>query len=104
MDNSSPDTAAHRDRGRAPPKRPIHPAFLNDTFAFALQDLPGFTVKLLNGNTVSSSIIPRTTFDTRIMQRMPSPSIAISGFGDVPMPLSAIATRSLPPPAPSRTR
>ena len=30
----------------APPKRPIHPAFLN-AFAFALQDLPGSTVKLL---------------------------------------------------------
>ena len=87
----------------APPKRPIQPAFLN-AFAFALQDFPGSTAKCANGNTVSSSIIPRTTFDTRIMQRMPSPSIAISGFGDVPMPLSAIATRSLPPPAPSRTR
>ena len=84
-------------------KRPIHPAFLN-AFAFALQDLPGSTVKYANGNTVSSSIITRTIFDTRIMQRIPSPSIAMSRFGDVPMPLSAIATRSLPPPAPSRTR
>ena len=50
----------------APPKRSIHPAFLN-AFAFALQDFPGSTVKLLNGNAVSSSIITRTIFDTRIM-------------------------------------
>ena len=48
----------------APPKRPIRPAFLN-AFAFALQDLPGSTVRLLNGNTVSSSIT-RTIFNTRI--------------------------------------
>ena len=42
----------------APSKRPIHPAFLN-AFAFALQDFPGSAVRLLNGNTVSSSIITR---------------------------------------------
>ena len=59
----------------AQPKRPIQPAFLN-AFAFFRQDLPGSTVKLLNGNTVSSSIITRTIFDARIMQRIPSPSIA----------------------------
>ena len=85
----------------APHKRPIQPALLT---AFALQDLPGFTVKLSNGNTVSSSIITRTIFDMRIMQLIPRPSIAISGFGDVPMPLSAVTTMSLPPPAPSRIR
>ena len=50
----------------APPKRPTQPAFLN-AFAFALQDLPGSTVKLLNWKSVSSSIITRTILDTRIM-------------------------------------
>ena len=87
----------------APPKRPIHPAFLN-AFAFALQDFPGSIVKFLNGKTVLSSIITRTILDARIMQRMQRPSIALRRFGEVPMPLSAIAIRSLPPPDPSRTR
>ena len=50
----------------AQPKRSIQPAFLN-AFAFALQDFPGSTIKLLNGNSVSSSIITRTILDTRIM-------------------------------------